>query len=262
MDIHHLSVSQLNMYARCGQSYYYRYCEGLKCPPGIALITGKSVHAAREKDLVQKLGSGKDLPIEEIREEASRQVNDAFEDEVDLQGETDAKKIRGEVEDQAVALTELDYNHNLVNTMPLKVEHKVELDVESIGCSLHGVIDLVDDKTMIRDLKTSGKSLNQKDADQSLQLTMYAMMHRLTEKAEESGVQLDVLVKNKTPKAQNIVSTRDKQDIQVLLNRIARTKEGIEAEIWTPSSPDNWVCSEKFCGYFKRCPYSVKRVTI
>lgn len=263
MDIDHLSISQINMYSRCGQAYYYRYCEGIKAPPGIALITGKSVHAAREKDLVQKIVSGEDLPLEEIKEEASIQVKESFEEEeIDLQGETDKKKVMGIVEDQSVALTELDYNHNLVNTMPIRVEHKVELDVESIGCSLHGIIDLVDSDFLIRDLKTSGKSLSQKDADSSLQLTMYSLMHRLSEKKEESGVQLDVLVKTKTPKALNIVSKRDNQDIQVLLNRIARTKDGIEKEAWTPCAPDHWACSEKFCGYFRRCPYSVKKVTI
>ena len=264
MKIDHLSVSQMNMFSRCGVQYMYRYCEGIKAPPGIALHVGGSTHKARELILRAKM-VGTIPPVEAAREEAAAQCASGINTEVALDDKEKAigiDTVRGAAIDQAVALATLDYGHNLTALVPVKIEHKVELDLTAIGCKLVGIIDTIDAAGVIRDLKTAGKSLTQKDADTSMQLTMYSMMQRLSEGVDETAVQLDVLVKTKTPKAQNLISHRDVDDIQVLLNRIARIKEGIEKECWTPASEGSFWCSPKLCGYFDRCPYAVRRVTV
>ena len=75
----HVSASQLSMYCKCGEQYRRRYVEGEIVPPGVALVSGKSVHKAREIDLKHKMATGEDLAVEAVKESARDQVHGAFQ---------------------------------------------------------------------------------------------------------------------------------------------------------------------------------------
>ena len=254
----YLSISQINMATRCGEQYRRRYIEGQIVPPGIALVQGTACHKAREHVMSKRLATGTLCPVGEAQEAASVALKERWNEGVIIDGAFEGmsdKQAQGAAEDQAVDLSTLDYTHNLVDTIPVAVEERVELVHASLPLPLVGVIDLRDDKKMIRDLKTAGKTPSQNDADTSPQLTMYAMLHRLVKGEQESGLQLDCLVKTKTPKAVNLQTSRDNDDIQVLLNRIARVVEMIDKGVFLPAPTDAWACSLKFCGFASTCPY-------
>jgi hypothetical protein len=109
------------------------------------------------------------------------------------------------------------------------------------------------------DLKTSGKSKSQKEADVSIDLTMYASLVAYHIGKWPEKVSLEVLVNSKTPKHQSLVSHRGPNDFFVLMHRVQVVWAQIKTGLFPPCAPDFWMCSPEWCGYFNSCKYSVKR---
>jgi len=261
----HISHTQIQMYEKCGQQYYYRYCEGLKIPPGIALIQGATAHRVRDVDLKHKLETGENLVLEELEDFTSDRIDEAFAGEIVLDGEWEDRPIqavKGAVKDQSIALARLDATEFLPKIEPLEVEKVWLVQHDLLPKPIKMIIDLVTEDGQIRDLKTCGRSPARGDADTDPQLTLYALGRRIATGEEETSVRKDYLVKTKTPKAVFQTSTRDESDLQVVLNRIARVCEGIEKELWIPAPTGAWWCSERFCGYWNQCPFAAGRKQI
>jgi hypothetical protein len=54
-------------------------------------------------------------------------------------------------------------------------------------------------------------------------------------------------------------STRDAADIEQLKGRMALTLAAIQTGVFPPTNPDNWWCSERWCGYWDGiCPFGKK----
>ena len=258
----HLSHTQIKMALRCGQQYYYRYCKGLILPPGVALVQGTVAHKVRQADLQHKLSAGEDLPVEAVETVAAEEIDRAFAGDIILDGDWAAhgpKRARGIAKDQSVALARLDRSEFLPEIVPLEVEEVRTVRHPLLPRPIKFVIDLVTAGHQIRDLKTTGRSPAKDDADKDLQLTLYALGRRLATGETESSVRKDYLVKTKTPKAVFQTSTRSINDLQVVLNRIARVAEAIEKELWLPAPIDAWWCSPRWCGYWEQCPYAAGR---
>lgn len=67
------SFSSLNTYSTCGMRYYFRYCEGIKVPPSVAILQGDSVHVGLEVNDKQKIESLVDLPVDDVLDATSTQ---------------------------------------------------------------------------------------------------------------------------------------------------------------------------------------------
>jgi hypothetical protein len=109
----------------------------------------------------------------------------------------------------------------------------------------------------LRDLKTKAKTPKENDADNSIQLTMYSMAVKVLDGVAPESIHLDTLVDLKTgPKLDVQTTTRGPDDWKALMHLVVEVNTAIEKGVFLPTTPDNWVCSEKFCGYWKDvCPY-------
>ena len=76
----YLSPTQLETLSKCGMQYYWRYIEGLRVPPGIALIKGGAVHTSVERDMRAKAEIGGLLPSEYIADIARDAVHTRWEE--------------------------------------------------------------------------------------------------------------------------------------------------------------------------------------
>jgi hypothetical protein len=136
------------------------------------------------------------------------------------------------------------------------VEEKIILPLVSketgVSYELDARIDLTDINGVIRDNKALGRSPNQNDVDRDLQLSTYALAKRLQTKKAETGLALDIIVKNKTPKAVTIPTARTREHLQLHLNTTGHIAKAIQAEAF-PRNPTGWWCSKKFCGYYGLC---------
>lgn len=251
----HISYSQLSMYSRCGEQYRRRYIEGDKIPPGIALIRGISVHKGAEENNRYKLATKKDKKKSDILGIVSDTFDQKLKDGIWLTKEEKSRKgqIIGEGKDDAIKLAGLYCDEIAPEIMPDKIELPFEVPLGNK--KLVGRIDIIDNEKSLRDLKTAGKSKQQRDVDLSDQLTCYALAFRFLFNSPPPKIIMDVLVNTKKAKYQILETKRELPQMDMFLRRISTMLEGIKKGVFMPADPTNWGCDEKWCGYFWTCPY-------
>ena len=243
----HISPSQLNMYLRCPAQYKFRYIDDIILPPRSALTRGKAVHKGQEHNYLQKMGTFQDLKLSEVQEATAAEFEALAPDT-----EWDKDEDQGKIKDDTISLASLYHTEVAPTIQPVLVEEKVTVEFENADYSLLGFIDVLDDKGFIRDTKTAARTPGQDEADKSLQLTGYSLAHRHMMGIPEAGVKLDYLIQTKVPKAVTLESSRTERDIQRFLNIMGRVADAIRGGIYYPN-PNNFLCSEKNCGYYQLC---------
>jgi RecB family exonuclease len=255
----HLSASQMESYSRCPEAYRRRYLDGDVIPPGIAILKGTALHAGAEHNFRQKLETHEDLPASDIVDasiaslESAKAGAIAYSDEEVSRG---IKTVFGEAVDAVAELASVHAHEQAPDYQPTMVEQAVRIDLPNSPRDLLAVIDLADDQNRVVDFKTAGKSKNQADADDSVQLTVYAAAFSLVQGEPPAELRLDTLVQLKTQTKRQIVSTtRGDADFNALANRINAINKSIDAGSFPPATPGAWWCGPKWCGYFRTCPY-------
>jgi RecB family exonuclease len=268
----HLSASSVQTFIRCPEQGRRRYIEGEKIPPGWAAHRGSGTHKAVEKDLHNKLATGELLPAEAIpdlaRDAVEHSASFGVTAESDEEKDKGFAKMLGETKDAAVRLALLHHEKLAPLIEPTAVEVGFEMETD-IGIPLIGYIDVVSTTdivpevlaaekpgySVIRDTKTAGKKKNQADLDRSVQLSIYSIAYEAMT-GEVPAVALDVLVDKKTPEAQVLRGQHDENQIMSTWNRIDYVAKMLKAGIFPPAPADAWNCSEKWCGYYKTCPFA------
>jgi hypothetical protein len=122
----------------------------------------------------------------------------------------------------------------------------------------------------VRDLKTSSKSptkslMDGADspgiADDSDQLTGYALAHKVLEGRLPDIMALDYLVQTaggetRKPQLKYVITKtqRNQADLDTFLNRFANAVQAMRTGMFVPAPATDWRCSEKFCGFWNQCP--------
>jgi len=255
-----ISISKLTMLWRCGEQYYRRYIKGEIIPPGVAIIVGSSTHKTIEVNLKNKIEKKQLLNLDIIKDLARDEVTKRFEGEILLSEEEKSKgkeAVKGEAIDFAVSCSEAHAKELAPKIEPIAIEKTFYLDIPNNPFQISGTIDILEENK-IRDTKTTSRFVKG-TADKSLQLTMYSLAEKITENKKIKKLCLDFLVKRKDGTEVITEETkRDDKDFEVLLARIENALNQLKAGIFPPTNPENWWCSEKFCGYYKTCKYVKK----
>jgi len=262
-----LSVSRLNMYFRCGMQFYYLVVKDRPVPPGWALVVGGSVHEAPHGNLKHKLAFQEFMPLDQVETAARDALAQRWDKEgVRLESEEHKKMgekaARAEAIDTSVRLVRLHYRELAPTLRPTRVEHKWWLDVAGTDCTLTGIIDVQEALASLRELKTSKRSPTQADADDSLQLSLYALAIWKLDGALPERVWIDSLVHTKQEKLVQLQSARRPEDFGHLTNRIAAAFDAINKGVFVPAPVDAWCCSERFCGWWGMCPYARRPMSV
>jgi len=244
MEQRHLSVSQMKTYLICPLKYYYRYVQHLPAPKSPELSLGIAVHSALEVNFTQKIQSGEDLPL--------AVVTDAFSDawkaevpEIDF----GAGEKSGKIQDEGIRIVG-NYHATVAPTVqPKEVEERFELSFENVPYTFVGRKDLLDTNDRIRDYKVTKRSPTPAQVAQDIQLTAYSLAHRLTHPQQESGLQLDVMVRTKSPKVLHLPAKRTPKDHARFLKLLGYVGKGIQQELFYPNP--NFTCPS--CPYRKQC---------
>jgi len=258
----------LDMMARCGIQWQRRYGARFGCwheeeiqPPGIALVTGITVHKTVEANLRNKIETeGSLLPRGQIEELARSEFGTLWNAGMMLT-ESEAENVNktfGAAVDQTIALSVLHHDVLAPQIQPLAVEEKFVIVLKGFPYDLAGMKD-VREKDAIRDTKTKAASPPE-GAARSMQMATYCLAERVERGRLPAKVYLDFLVKTKTPKVVIREAVPDDSWIQPLLRRVERATELIESVregkgAFTPADPEHWCCTQKFCGYAKTCPF-------
>lgn len=239
------SHSQYAAYKRCPTQYEFRYVQGLKSPPGVALVKGTAVHAGTEL-IHRSLIADKKLPLPGLVLEA---VGSSFDDEakaVESWDDTRADLVRDEAQRLALLYLNQAGPH-------LRPTHAEEGFAKRVGIvPMVGFIDLreLSDEgaLVIADTKSSSAKWSAHDVATDVQLTLYALV------AGAHHVRIDNLVTLKSgPVYHRLPSTREPQAKRVYVEDLEETVDLVRRGIFPKTSIDNWACSEKWCGHWRRC---------
>lgn len=262
-----LHVSGLNMLSRCGEQFRFRHIEGIKTPPNVSLAIGSAVDESVTRNLTSKIDTGTLLDPAEVKDIArdalTRQWLDVEPNAEDA--EEGMESGRDAAVDASVSLAELHHKIAAPTFAPTHVQRSWVLDIQGLPIQLVGTIDIQEGLTSIRDTKTSGKSPNKSTAETSLQLTTYALAVRQHDGAAPEKVVLDYLVR--TPKRHDtklvqLESRRTDADFPHLLERVYQASRVLESGLFTPAPLDAWWCSRTWCGYWDRCKYAARPVSV
>lgn len=254
-----LHITALNMLSFCGEQFRRRYVEGEIIPPGIAAIVGKATDHSVTRNLQNKIDHAELLPLEAVLDEARDGFERAWQSEgVRLTTEEvqeGVEKIKGEAIDKAIRLSQLHAEAAAPLIQPSHVQRELVVTIKGYDYDLAMTLDVQEGAERIRDTKTAKKSPPKDAADDSDQLTQYALGVRVVDGMTPKEVALDYLVDNKTPIYKPLVSTRDERDFRVLLNRLESGILAIQRGVFVPVKRTDPMCSPKYCGYFSTCRY-------
>jgi len=129
------------------------------------------------------------------------------------------------------------------------------------GIDFVGEQDIVEligtEQLVIRDTKTSKKSPNDTAAHESSQLTAYALASKVLDGQIPNEVKLDYLVDLKGGvKPMTLASTRNLDDIDNYLSRLANSIATIRSGMFVPAPDTAWWCDKRYCGFWSTCPYA------
>lgn len=246
-DVTHLSFSSVSTFLRCPRQWAYSYLEGLRRPPGVALIKGSAVDKAAAHNFRQKIDSHEDLPKNDVLEVAE----DAFRQDVDRNGgvteivwdgTNQAKAI-----DSTISLTSIHMTMHAPYIQPVTVQEELRRQLPG-GRDFLGFIDYVKDDGTIGDVKTGNRRMGQDAADSDLQPSAYGYL-----KGEPIAFEFARLIDTGTRRYEEVVETgRDERAIHWFEGLVEDVSLAIDAKAYPPN-PNGWHCSPKFCGYWQRC---------
>ena len=247
----YLSASRLKCWQECRLKFFFRYVERIPSSSSPALFVGKAVHHVLQQWNLARW-RGQDAEAAAMEPHFLEYWETISRDE-----SIDWKGKESEHREKAWGMLEHYLRHTPIplEEKPEAVEVIVECDLASYGHDLpplRGVIDLVRAGGCIVDFKTSARTPDEELACllHETQLGTYALLYREATGHEESGFELQFLIKTKQP-ALVVTSLSPVTPAQV--RRLFRLMEslvrGVAAEDFIASP--GLQCS--YCDYQTQC---------
>jgi len=229
----HFSVTQLSTYLECPYKYQLAYEEKLrweKVPSGVAF--GSAIHRTIERFNVALINGGMDEKTA-IGIFANEWATESAKDGVEYKSPDEKEELT----DKGKRLVQL-YCQQFVDIKPQAVERVFRLPILDISTGLFessrdilGKIDLIADGEVV-EVKTSARSVNQREVDTSLQLTLYSWAFRMIHGQEEKALKTVALLKTAKPAIQITQTYRTAEDHSRLMELISQVIRAIELRIF------------------------------
>ena len=239
----HFSVTQLRTYLECPYKYYLSYEEKLqweKVPSGVAF--GSAVHSAVEgfnRALIDG-GMGEKAAIALFE---SQWRIETKRDEVEYRNQDEQEELM----DKGKRLIQL-YSQQFADVKPQAVERTFRLPILDVSTGLfegsrdiQGKIDLIADDGVV-EIKTSARSVNQREADTSLQLTLYSWAYRMIYGMEEKALRTVALLKTAKSTIQIVETCRTADDHSRLMELISQVIRAVELRIFYRNPNTRYGC--------------------
>jgi len=279
-----LRASLLNLWHACPLRVWMVHTHGWARPSG-AMFSGTCAHAAVEKNLDQKIETFEDISQEEF-DGAFEELFDKNRDPVgnvrpDWRGED-----RGDIKTAFLGTRVSSSRHGksagrtgLLTKFHSNISPQYQPDLVEAGAAMElqdldgnpftvtGTVDFIgshQSKTgVVADWKFRKRMKSSKEADQSDQLTTYALLLKNDpeHKMKVSHVQQVVSVHGGVkPDVHILSSKRTAAQVKFIEQEYKRmhtavSHYGDRPELYPMASPDQyWGCSESWCGFWKKCP--------
>lgn len=249
--------SEIQSFLKCGKAWEYRYVMGIKTPPRAALTVGSSVDAGVTRNLIQKIETKKDLPINEVL--------DVYSTDFEIRStETEwAEDDKGAQKDMGAKLITLHHEKIAPKIVPATVQEKFIIETDA-GFNIGGTIDLTEVDGTVADTKTSKTKYSEDAVAMAYQPAMYDFAYEALTGKKAKAFRFDVLIKptkTKAPDFQQIEGQVTQEDRAWLFDSISNMDKAIKAGVTLPAPDGSWWCSKDWCGYASAgiCPKFQKR---
>jgi CRISPR/Cas system-associated exonuclease Cas4 (RecB family) len=246
----YLSNSQINLYSQCSLKYKFQYVDLLPKPfKPSGLAFGSAIHSALSWFHRESMTNGK-VPLEKLFK-----IFDA--DWFSLRTETEIRYKDGEEEMKLAVLAkemlrqyfELPPKKAKGTEIPFSVPLIEPGNGKSPAIDIEGVIDLIEADEVITEFKTSAQMMNSKEADQSLQLTIYSYAFEMLYRRPPKSLKVIDFVKSKKPKLIILETKRDSGSYMKLYGIASQVLKGISGKIFFPRT--SFWCKD--CEYRDHC---------
>jgi hypothetical protein len=245
----YVSHSQLDLWLHCPRKWEFKYIKRIQTPPTAPLIEGSCYHKVLETYFNHKLTTRQDMPLSDVNDAIATHWNTVAAPSNHINWEQhDPEDVR--MECQAL-LTE--YVSTIAPQItPVNVEETYISDID--GVKFVCVIDLITSDSAVVDHKTSAKKYSQDDVDKDIQATAEAFV---LDKA--IVFQNHVAVKDGAW-IQIVKSYRTDVDIKWWLDMTKGIIKQMNSGIAPPRAmKGDYLCSQKFCGYWNMCRAGLAR---
>jgi hypothetical protein len=271
-DKFQLHTTAMESLAMCGIRFEKSAILGERRPPSARMLIGAAVDRSVRANLESKMQSGSLLALEQAEETARDTLISEWANGVRLNEEDGEDGIQGRDKalDMSVGLSGLHHSELAPRLNPTHVARRWALDISGLSVQLVGEID-IQEADAIRDTKTSGKSPVRTMADDSLQLSVYALADRQLSAASggpetlPKKVVLDYLIQTPKRGDQKLVqleSVRTLDSLQPVLARVEQMDRIIQSGMFTPAPVGSWYCSAKWCAWHDTCKYAARPVSV
>lgn len=249
------SFSKLTCFSQCPRRFFWRYVMREKSPPSEALLLGRGTHAGQEYDNEERIkgrrptqGEVLDRAVEAYREEGGQEL-DAFA----LEHEQQLEKFWESGE------------RDRIQPKPGSVEAPFEIELQVTGdpdreaktpAVVQGFVDVLSEEEgdVVVDYKTVGRPVSDRDANDSVQNTLYMVG------SEAEGARNVSFVKygkqKPTTKVTRTVGLGEAK-VSKLLDFCAETIGSIRKDLvsgnFPKCAPSCWWCSAKACEFYEKC---------
>lgn len=253
--------------AGCGMKFYYRYVEGIRGVTSASLLAGIAFDEATRQIHDNKIHDEILIDPNEVFVEAWEKPKETNRDGEPI--EYDLSDAPNDIIERGLnALTQ--YTQQTIDMKPTDTQVFVEASFNETDAKLIGYIDVVEQITpgrvAITDVKTSLSSRKKwtvEDAARDPQLSIYAVLwqnQNPTETVEAMGWR-HARIGGKVDVGATHVAAPDSASI---MSRVSYWMGEMERWCETGDFPatgldkDAWVCSEKYCDFYHRCPFGSK----
>jgi RecB family exonuclease len=238
-----LSPSQAKTFAfDCSARWWFKYGMKLPDPKSGSLVRGLAVHTTVEAYYRLRQDTGAPVASEEMAA-AYDEAWSQYEALASFHKDDDIAKLKA----QGAALTRKYLDEAAPEIQPAEIEMPVAGEIG--GVKVRGIIDLLDTKGRIIDLKTAAAKPSGMDPGYLFQLATY---HTLAGARSSGQARLDTLVATKAPQLVTIEHRANAGDLMLAASLYPLVQEGMREGLYYPNRASR-LCSRKYCNFADAC---------
>lgn len=244
-----LSFTQVAMYLKCPRQYHFRYVEGRKEPPGIALIEGSCHHEAIETANIHQIKTGDPMPTNLVQEKFSDEFATRQREVEDWADNTapDGKATPDLIHERGQRIARTFAESIAPDYTPVSAERELTISARGIPLVCYTDMETAASVFDYKVSKSNSPYFRAGSAESSLQLSIYAQATAKTK------VGFIGLLKNKPDDYKTVTATRTPGDWAYAEEVIVGVAKAISAGAFPMCGPEQFLCAEKWCGYWHRC---------
>ena len=226
-------------------------------PPASAMLMGKSMDVAVNFNYEHKIKTGKDEKVSAVKDCFNDTFKEGIEETVFDEGQ-DANALK----DKGILTTAVFHKEICKKVKPAAVQIAEEISFKNVDYTLKVIVDLLTADEVIVDNKYTGRTWPEGKEFGELDPVIYSLWYKQKYgKNSGGGFRFDIGIGNKIPKTdqRTVIVTDD--NIAGFLKYLAAIYDDIEHSkrrgIFLPRT-DNFLCSRRKCGYYKKCEAEFK----